>query len=178
MELPSDYTIAEGPEGLKAALEKLQEQSLLDPAFSNEPHFLLYQRGQQQSLLKIDMKSTPYQYWYYDLQGRPAPGIVKETISRFAHEKLGETSVQFHDVGRHLLAIEQEEFLLGGEWVQNNHKNHSLEEAYAILNGKMTGKSELVAKGWLSFFPASGKAKTEPTPEMKPETPKKGGHQP
>lgn len=90
MEIPSDHIIAEGPEGLEKVLEELLEKSKSDPIFATQDHFILYQLGNQKSLIKIDMSQQPFRFWHYDLMGRPATFAVKDTIARFLWEKCGE----------------------------------------------------------------------------------------
>lgn len=89
IELPP-HIVANGPEGLAQVLAELLEECLQDVDFASREHYVLYQLGSQQSLLKIDMSKQPYQFWYYDLLGRPATRAVKETIARFLWEKCGE----------------------------------------------------------------------------------------
>ncbi|MFZ2315987.1 MAG: hypothetical protein WAW86_10085 [Gammaproteobacteria bacterium] len=83
-DLPKDYIKAEGPDGLRSALDNL----LINQASPSQ--YILYQLGNQQSLIKVDLSTKPFQFWYYDLLGRPATRIVKETLARFAWEKGGE----------------------------------------------------------------------------------------
>jgi len=84
-----DYILAEGPEGLTKALTQLLDQSGKDASFAADPHYVLYQLGNQKSLIKIDMSEKPFYFWYYDLLGRPATNGVKDTIARFMKEKFG-----------------------------------------------------------------------------------------
>lgn len=89
-ELPPDYEVAEGPDGLMSVLEGLQAKASQDPAFISQDHFILYQLGSQKSIINVDMTQTPYHFTYNDLLGRPATNAVKETIARFLWEKCGE----------------------------------------------------------------------------------------
>ncbi|OGT46595.1 MAG: hypothetical protein A3E83_07290 [Gammaproteobacteria bacterium RIFCSPHIGHO2_12_FULL_41_20] len=84
------YDTVIGPEGLERALMDLYEQSQKDPVFAAEGHYIIYQFGQQKSLIKIDMSAHPYKFWYYDLWGRPATSVVKETIAQFLLDKESE----------------------------------------------------------------------------------------
>lgn len=88
--LPSEYERADGPDGLKTTLEHLHSQALQDPSFAERDHFILYELGDQKSLIKIDMQQMPYHFTYDDLLGRPATNVVKDTIARFLWEKCGE----------------------------------------------------------------------------------------
>ena len=81
-DLPTDYIKAEGPEGLRSLLDNL--------LINQESKYILYRLGNQQSLIKVDLSTKPFQFWYYDLLGRPATRIVKEALARFAWEKGGE----------------------------------------------------------------------------------------
>ena|SRR3990167_8377679 len=87
--LPPDYTLAMGAEGLRKALDDFLLKAQKDIQFANKGHYILYQLGQQQSLIKVDMSSKPFQFWYYDLLGRPATNKVKDIIVEFLWEKGG-----------------------------------------------------------------------------------------
>lgn len=88
MKLP-DSIPAEGPEGLKAVLTSLFQKTHLDPEAPGS-YYILYRLGGQKSLIKVDMQQTPCQFWYYDLLGRPATQLVKETVNQFLLDKYGE----------------------------------------------------------------------------------------
>lgn len=85
----NDYVLAEGPEGLMKVLNELLEKSKNDPIFAKEEHYVLYQIGQQKSLIKVDTSKMPFYFWHYDLMGRPMTSIVKDTITEFLWEKCG-----------------------------------------------------------------------------------------
>ena len=87
--LLKDYIPAQGPIGLRQVLDKLLEQSKNDSLFAAKEHFIMYQLGDQKSLIKVDMSEDPILFWYFDLLGRPATGIVKKTIFDFLWEKCG-----------------------------------------------------------------------------------------
>lgn len=84
-----DMTVAEGPHGLMDVLVNFRGQAQQDELFRSEPHYILYRLNAQQSLIKIDFSEEPYQFWYYDLLGRPATNTVKNTIADFLWEKCG-----------------------------------------------------------------------------------------
>lgn len=88
--LPLPYLLAEGPDGLSAVLSTLLEQAQNDEVSTKAGHYILYQLGNQKSLIKVDFSHTPFQFWYCDLLGRPATRIVKETIAKFLWDKCGE----------------------------------------------------------------------------------------
>lgn len=90
MELSLQYVTAQGPEGLAEVLNRFLEQAKSDPEFATNGHYILYQLGNQKSLIKVDMSQEPYQFWYNDLLGRPATKIVKDTVAQFLWEKCGE----------------------------------------------------------------------------------------
>lgn len=90
MDIPHDHIIAEGPESLMQVLTELLEKSKSDHAFARKDHFILYQLGNQKSLILVDSSELPFQFWHYDLMGRPATVAVKDTIKRFLWEKCGE----------------------------------------------------------------------------------------
>lgn len=84
-----DMMTAEGPQGLMEVLDHCRRQAQQDESFRLEPHYILYRLNAQQSLIKIDFSEEPYQFWYYDLLGRPATNTVKNTIADFLWEKCG-----------------------------------------------------------------------------------------
>lgn len=88
--LPFPYVLAEGPEGLNEVLNSLLTQAQKDHAFASTGHYIVYQLGDQKSLIKVDFNHSPFQFWYYDLLGRPITRVVKETIAQFLWEKGGE----------------------------------------------------------------------------------------
>jgi hypothetical protein len=93
IKLPAGCIKVEGPAELANALDELLSQSLADKEFSHDAHYVFYQLGQQQALIKIDMSEKPFQFWYGDLLGRPATRAVKETIAKFLTNKCGETDL-------------------------------------------------------------------------------------
>lgn len=90
VDIPNDSIVAEGPEGLEKVLNELLEKSKQDPAFASQEHNILYKLGSQKSLIKVNTSQMPFKFWHYDLMGRPATTVVKETIARFVWEKCGE----------------------------------------------------------------------------------------
>jgi len=88
-ELSLQYIPAEGPEGLKTVLCDLLEKIGKNHGMEAE-QYILYQVGSQKSLIKVDMSQQPFQFWYYDLLGRPATKAVKDIIADFVWEKGGE----------------------------------------------------------------------------------------
>lgn len=89
-EWPFDYEIAQGPDGLTQVLDDMLLRTKTDPQFAAEEHYILYQLGQQRSLLKVDLSEQPFQFWYFDLLGRPATNAVKDVVAKFLWEKGGE----------------------------------------------------------------------------------------
>jgi hypothetical protein len=89
-ELSLDYITAEGPEGLKQVLYNLLDLRQKNPDKAELEQYILYQLGNQKSLIKVDISEQPFQFWYYDLLGRPATKIVKDVIADFVWEKGGE----------------------------------------------------------------------------------------
>jgi hypothetical protein len=85
-----EHTVAEGPQGLMAVLEKFLHQSEQDAEFRAKEHYIMYRLKDQKSLIKVDMSKRPFQFWYYDLLGRPATKAVKDTVAEFLWEKAGE----------------------------------------------------------------------------------------
>lgn len=91
MDVPNDYIIAEGPEGLRRVLDDLLARSTSDSTFATQEHFVMYQLGNQKSLIKVDTDRAPFEFWHYDLMGRPATMAVRDTIKQFLFEKWGIT---------------------------------------------------------------------------------------
>lgn len=90
MENEMGYIVAHGPEGLEQVLYELLEKSEVDPALKTKAHYVLYELGNQKSMIKVDMSVWPVVFWHYDLLGRPATNAVKDILSRVAWEKGGE----------------------------------------------------------------------------------------
>ncbi|WP_148339954.1 hypothetical protein [Aquicella siphonis] len=90
LEILQKYIPAQGPDGLKRVLEELLEKCKSDREFAAQEHYILYQLGGQKSLMKVDMSQAPFQFWYYDLLGRPMTKKVEETIADFLWDKGGE----------------------------------------------------------------------------------------
>lgn len=97
-DLASQYIIAEGPNGLRAALNDLLEKVKQDPSISTTKQTILYKLGNQTSLIKVDTSQIPFHFWYIDLLGRPATRMVKETIAEFLWEKCGEKEQHLHEL--------------------------------------------------------------------------------
>ncbi len=89
-DLSIKYVTAQGPEGLTQVLDSFLQQSNADADFATSAHYVMYQLGNQRSLIKVDMSKKPYRFWYFDLLGRPATRTVKDTIADFLWEKGGE----------------------------------------------------------------------------------------
>jgi hypothetical protein len=90
MQIPEPHIIAEGPEGLQNVLNDLMDKCTADTVFAQQEHCILYQLGNQKSLIKVDTTNKPFKFLYNDLMGRPATTVIKETIGRFLWEKCGE----------------------------------------------------------------------------------------
>lgn len=88
--LPFEYDLASGPEGLMHLLDNYLKHANTDEAFAKQPHYILYQWGSQESVIKVDTSEKPYHFWYCDLQGRPMTLAVKAVIADFLWEKCGE----------------------------------------------------------------------------------------
>ena len=80
------YEEVQGIEGLKSTLQAWYLKAQVDTDFAQQEHYLLYQNGDQKALIKIDFALMPYQFWYYDLLGRPATQSVKQALGRFLWE--------------------------------------------------------------------------------------------
>lgn len=88
--LPFEYDLANGPLDLMSLLNSYLEHANSDDHFANTPHYILYQHGAQESVIKVDTSEKPYHFWYCDLQGRPMTMAVKAVIADFLWEKCGE----------------------------------------------------------------------------------------
>lgn len=91
MDVPKEYIMANGPDGLRHVLDTLLETSQKDPLFAKQEHVVMYQLGNQKSIIKVDTSRTPFVFWHYDLMGRPATVAIKDTIKQFLQEKWGVT---------------------------------------------------------------------------------------
>jgi len=89
MEMRDEYILADGPLGLEKVLDELLEKSKSDTSFASQAHYVLYELGNQRSLIKIDTDQFPFKFWHFDLMGRPATKVIRETIVRFLWEKCG-----------------------------------------------------------------------------------------
>lgn len=69
------YEVARGPEGLKDVLTRLLKD------LSKESQYIFYTIGNQESLIRVELAKQPYQIYYNDKLGRPAPELVKKTIA-------------------------------------------------------------------------------------------------
>ena len=99
MESEMGYIVATGPEGLEAVLGELLDKSKTDPKLKERAHYILYELGNQKSLIKIDLNEWPVVFWHYDLLGRPATSVVKDVLARFAWDKCGEKEWYFKEKG-------------------------------------------------------------------------------
>jgi hypothetical protein len=99
MENEMGYILAHGPEGLEAVLNELLEKSKLDPTMKERAHFILYELGNQKSLIKMDLNEWPVVFWHYDLLGRAATSVVKDILARFAWDKCGEREWYYKEKG-------------------------------------------------------------------------------
>jgi hypothetical protein len=89
-DLAFQYDIADGPRGLRDLLDGYLARAQNDRNFANVGHYILYQLGDQRSLIRVDTSDVPFHFRYCDLLGRPATKAVKDTIARFLWEKCGE----------------------------------------------------------------------------------------
>jgi len=69
--------IAEGPRGLRSVLTALLG---LPQNQRDEPQEILYRLGGQESLILADLSKEPFHFYYNDIQGRPAPKMVRDII--------------------------------------------------------------------------------------------------
>lgn len=90
MEMPKEYITVDGPDGLTRVLNELLEKSKKDPIFREAEHYVLYELGQQRSMIKIDTTNMPFRFWHYDLMGRPATSALRDTVAKFLWENCGQ----------------------------------------------------------------------------------------
>lgn len=83
-----DYVRANGLKGLTETLDKFLDEHDQGGAL-NTPRYILYQMGNQQSLIRVDIDRIPFRFWYCDLLGRPATMAVKRTVAEFLLDKCG-----------------------------------------------------------------------------------------
>lgn len=81
-----DYEVANGPDGLRTLLDTLWERAQQAP----REFMILYQVGEQKSLIKVDATKLPFEFFYHDLMGRPPTNAVKTIIGTFLWERCGE----------------------------------------------------------------------------------------
>lgn len=98
-EIP-EHTVADGPDGLMAVLESFLHQAEQDAEFRAKQHYIMYRLKDQKSLIKVDLSERPYQFWYYDLLGRPATKAVKDIVAAFLWDKCGEKERYIQESGR------------------------------------------------------------------------------
>ncbi len=97
MENEMGCILAQGLDGLEAVLNEIIEKSQVDPAMKGRAYMILFELGNQKSLIKMDLNEWPVVFWYYDLLGRPATSAVKDLLARFAWEKCGEKELYFKE---------------------------------------------------------------------------------
>lgn len=98
MDKSESYIIAEGPEGLKNVLSEFLIKSKQDPLFAKQEHHVLYQLGNQKTMIRVDTDKTPFKFWCYDLMGRPITIVLKNIIADFLWEHWGEKKLSLQDV--------------------------------------------------------------------------------
>ena len=99
MEMEMGFIVAQGPQGLEQVLNELLEKSKSDATFKEQPHYVLYELGNQKSLIKMDLNEKPVMFWHYDLLGRAATSVVKDVLARFAWERCGEKEMYLKEQG-------------------------------------------------------------------------------
>ena len=80
---------AQGPEGLMFVLDQLLKKTQNNPLGVKE-FVVLYQLGNQRSIIKVDFNQQPCHFSYQDLLGRPITKAVENTIAEFLWTKCGE----------------------------------------------------------------------------------------
>lgn len=170
---PTDYTVAEGLDGLQHTLVDLIDHARRGSLGDNQTQYVLYRLGQQQSLLRIDLNTAPMQLWFYDLDGRPASSGLVSALGKVFWEQLMTNkpafevwrdevfrTQQFNDVSRAEARLAQAAFLSGqGEWVVATEMDHSLAHARAMLDKAAQQKLEASAQLESSNMSASPKKK-------------------
>lgn len=115
------YYRAIGSQELEQVLATLLENAQRDLHFAKKIHTILYEFGQQRSLIKVDFHQR--KAWYNDLLGRPAPLIIKDAFSKY--------SFYFHDVYS-LNLHEKLEDSIAGTFSFHDHNN--IQQAHERLN--------------------------------------------
>ncbi len=116
MENEMGYTLVKGPQDLEKTLNELLSQAKLDPVIKNRAHYILYELGDQKSLIKMDLNKWPVAFWHYDLLGRPATSAVKDVLARFAWDKCGEKEWYFKTRGEAVPSLGSEDEHAFSEW--------------------------------------------------------------
>jgi len=119
MESEMGYIVVNGPEKLEKVLNELLEHSKLDLTIRERAHYILFEMGNQKSLIKMDLNIWPIVFWYYDLLGRPATSLVKDVLARFIWDKGGEKEWYFKEKGIAFSSQAKEEEDVFSEWRKN-----------------------------------------------------------
>lgn len=138
METEREYQVVKGPEELERLLDNLLAQTKNDNHLKLKPYFILYEWGNQKSLLKVDLSEQPVVFWHDDLLGRPATSTVKEVIARFVWQNCGEKEWYFKE-----LAVSEQAYTQRGltmetaflDWRQQifEAKNHPYHRKGALI---------------------------------------------
>lgn len=122
-----------GVQGLREKLEEFFLQAKDNSNVKRQPHYLLYQNGAQQSLIKVDMSQPSCQFHFYDVQGRPANNPEKRAIAEFLWKTCGEAK---HHSGEMIEWMTTKEFttLYFIDVGKRIHQAHSPEGLVSLAN--------------------------------------------
>lgn len=183
-----NHTVVAGPEALKAALVRLWEACQNSPEIAKQDHYLLYQRGNQQSVLKIELNKKPFQFWYCDRDGRPMMPLMKRELANFTWENGVSKEKYQHDYAQFMNVIDtivhdisklhqhelHKSFLDGSaDRMENIPEDHSLPHAFDQVR-LAAGAKPSIASSRFGLFQAPRAPVSPVSPDAAPTAPKPG----
>lgn len=136
------YDIAQELQGLKSLLAQYMR------SMTKEQQFILYKIGEQESLMRVDFSKQPYQVYYNDKLGRPAPFALKIAVTEIMSEL--NKPFQFNDMHALMLSKKVHD-TIGGT---SDAPPATLEFAHhALLTA--WGKSQISKVGMFAHHPVS-----------------------
>jgi hypothetical protein len=106
-----DIIKAHGPDELIQSLEGLYERANRDARFAAQPHYVLFQIGQQSSLLRFDIHKR--KVYHFNIDGYAATAPVKVAVQQFLEKAGGTLEADFHDISREEMIERNKAFLAG-----------------------------------------------------------------
>lgn len=84
------YDEVEGAAELKQQLLFYWREFQAGNLKNTKTYYILFHMGAQQSLIRVDVGSPHFYFWYYDLLGRPMTKAVKQALAEFLWEHNGQ----------------------------------------------------------------------------------------